>query len=209
MRRRSPACDVLGPNARIKAYELVQKDQGLGRVLTAHGKGWGLGAATPAAGLSGGSRTALVEVGAAGRSGLLGSADRLVVRQRRCTNGQGGRSIHSREKSRWRSHLPVVVLGVESGACRALGRGRRARGETWGSDGAISGVVEARGAVEGRVRGGAEPLRRRGRLECVARVRAAADGRRSVGEAGDPFIGLRRRSWACVPQRERPPGISA
>ena len=103
--------------------------------------------------MSGGSRTALVEVGAAGRSGLLGSADRPVVRLRRCTNGQGGRSIHSGEKSRWRSHLPAVVLGVESGACRALGRGRRARGETWGSDGAISGVVEARGAVEGRVRG--------------------------------------------------------
>ena len=161
---------VLRPRARVRAYKLAQKDQGLGRVLTAHGKGWGLGAATPAAGLSGGSRTALAEVGAAGRSGLLGSADRLVVRLRRCTNGQGGRSIHSGEKSRWRSHLPAVVLGVESGACRALGRGRRARGETWGSGGAISGVVEARGAVEGRVRGGAELLRRRGRVEGVARV---------------------------------------
>ena len=34
MRRRSPACDVLGPKARVKDYELVQKDQGLGRVLT-------------------------------------------------------------------------------------------------------------------------------------------------------------------------------
>ena len=117
----------------------MQKDQGLRGVLTAHGTGWRLGAATPAARLSGGSRTALVEVGAAGRSGLLGSADRPVVRLRRCTNGQGGRSIHSREKSRWQSHLPAVVLGVESGACRALGRGRRARGESRGSGGAISG----------------------------------------------------------------------
>ena len=104
---------------------------------------------------------------------------------------------------------PAAGPGLKSSEGRALGRGRRARGESWGSGGAISGVVEVRGAVEGRVRGGAEPLRRRGRLECVARVRAAADGRRSVGEAGDPFIGLRRRSWACVPQRERPPGISA
>ena len=87
MRRRSPACDVLGPKVRVKDYELVQKDQGLRGVLTAHGTGWRLGAATPAAGLSGGSRTALAEVGAAGRSGLLGSAVRPVVRLRQCTNG--------------------------------------------------------------------------------------------------------------------------
>ena len=145
----------VGCSGHGQGLHLAQKGFVARGVLTAHGRGWRLGAATPAARLSGGSRTALVEVGAAGRSGLLGSADRLLVMLRQRTNGQGGRSIHGGEKSRWRSHLPAVVLGVESGACRALGRGRRARGVSWGSGGAMLGVVEARGAVEGRGRGGA------------------------------------------------------
>ena len=85
--------------------------------------------------------------------------------------GQGGSELAGGVKSRWRSHIPAAGLGVKSGACRALGRGRRARGVHWSRGRANAGVCVGDGVAGRPVHGGANLRRGKGVAEQGGRAK--------------------------------------
>ena len=66
-----------------------------------------------------------------GLPGLLGSAGRLVECLRGSHGGQGGHGVAGGEQLLGVGLTSGDGFGVKSGTCRALGQGKRPRGDFW------------------------------------------------------------------------------